>query len=101
MTKFHEDRRNIVDFSLIVIFLASPENTCSPSKYVAHTHSEKSSEVRELHLCPEKSRNLAQFVIERSLFASWDSSRKEARFSKLCEVESEEATTIPCLLLSQ
>ena len=46
--------------------------------YVAH--SEKSSEVRELHLCPEKSRNLAQFVIERSLFASWDSSRK-ARFS--------------------
>ena len=31
MTKFREDRTKIVDFSLIVTFLASPENTYSPS----------------------------------------------------------------------
>ena len=42
-----------------------------------YKYSEKSSEVRELHLCPEKTRNLAQFVIGRSLFASWGSSRNK------------------------
>ena len=42
-----------------------------------YKYSEKSSEVRELHLCPEKTRNLAQFVIGRSLFAFWVSSRNK------------------------
>ena len=42
-----------------------------------YKYSEKSSEVRELHLCPEKTRNLAKFVIGRSLFASWGFSRNK------------------------